>query len=60
MRNADITLYETGMQLQCQRVELHQANQLTDQTGREKSWLCEELKKKNQAFQQDRARNSKN
>ena len=36
-RNADIVLYESGMQLQSQRMELHQANQLSDQTQREKS-----------------------
>ena len=31
-RNADIALCETGMQLQSQRMELYQANQLTDHT----------------------------
>ena len=40
MRNADIALCETGMQRQSQRMELYQANQLTDQARREKSWLC--------------------
>ena len=30
MRNADIVLYENGMQLQSQRMELYQANQLID------------------------------
>ena len=41
-QNADIALSETGMQLQSQRMELHQANHLTDQTRREQSWLCDE------------------
>ena len=36
-RNADFVLYESGMQLQSQRMELYQANQLSDQTQREKS-----------------------
>ena len=43
MQNADIVLYETGMQLQSQRME--------------KSWLCHELEMRNRAFQEDRARN---
>ena len=37
MQTADIALYEIGMQLQTQRMELYQTNQLTDQTQREKS-----------------------
>ena len=37
----DVALYD-GMQLQSQRMELHQANQLTDETRREKSWQCDE------------------
>ena len=56
MRNADIALYETGMQLQSQRVERDQSNQLTDQTRREKSWLCDGSEMRNRAFQEDRAR----
>ena len=39
MRNADIALSATGMQLQSQRMEHYQANQLIDQTRREKSWV---------------------
>ena len=50
IENADIALYETGMQLQSQRMELYQANQLTDQTRREKSWLCDEVEMRNRAF----------
>ena len=38
-------------------MELHLANQLTDQTRREKSWLCEEVEMRNRAFQEDRTRN---
>ena len=38
-------------------MELYQANQLTDQTRREKSWLCDELEMRNRAPQEDRARN---
>ena len=37
-------------------MELHQANQLSDQTPKKKSWLCEELDIRNKAFQEDRAR----
>ena len=54
--NADIALYETGMQLQSQRMDLYQANQLSDQTQREKSWLSEELEMRNKFVQQDSAR----
>ena len=57
MCNADVALCETGMQLQSQRMELHQANHLTDQTRREKIWLFEELEMRNKVFQEDRARN---
>ena len=57
MRNADIAVYESGMQLQPQRMELYQANLLTDQTRREKSWLCDELQMRNRAVQKDHARN---
>ena len=57
MRNADIALHETGMQLQSQRTELYQESQLTDQTRREKSWPSEELEMRNRSFQEDRARN---
>ena len=45
------------MQLHSQRIELYQANQLKDQTRREKSWLCDELEMRNKASQEDRARN---
>ena len=55
-RNADIALYETGMQLQSQRMELYQAAQLSDQAQREKSWPSEKLEMRNRAFQEDRAR----
>ena len=47
MRNADTALYETGMQFQSQRVERDQSNQLTDQTRREKSWLCDGAEMRN-------------
>ena len=57
MRNADPALSETGMQFQSQRMELYQANQLTDQTRSERSWVCDELEMRNRAFQEDRARN---
>ena len=55
MQHADIALCETGMQLQCQRMELYQSNQFTDQTPMEKSWLCDELEMRSRAFQEDRA-----
>ena len=56
MLNAEIALYETGIQLQSQRMELYHANQLTDQTRREKIWLCDELEMRNRALQEYRAR----
>ena len=59
MQNADIVLYEAGIQLRSQRMELYQANQVSDQAQREKSWLCEELDMRNRAFQEDRAKNSR-
>ena len=37
--------------------ELYEANPLTDQIRKEKSWLCDELEMRNRAFQEDRARN---
>ena len=57
MQNAEIARYENGMKLQCQTMELHQASHLTDQTRREKSWLCDELERRDRALQGDRARN---
>ena len=59
MQKVHIALYETGIQLQCHRVELYQANQVSDQAQREKSWLCEELDMRNRAFQEDRAKDSR-
>ena len=47
MRNAEIALYDTGMQLQPQKKELYEANQVTDQTRRDKRWLLEKEKKQN-------------
>ena len=52
----DSALYASGIQLQSQRMEFHQANQLTDQSQRENSWLCNELEMRDKAFQEDRAR----
>ena len=44
MRHVDTALYEIGMQLQSQRMELSQSvKSFTDRTWRERSWLCEEL-----------------
>ena len=57
MQNAYIAIHEIGMQLQSQRMGLYQANQLTDRTRREKSWLCDETEMRNRAFQEDRASN---
>ena len=36
----------SGMQLQSQRMELYQVNQLSGHSQREKSWLCTELGQK--------------
>ena len=55
MRNTDIALDKTGRQLESQRVELYQENQLTDQAQREKSWLFGELGVTNGVFHEDRA-----
>ena len=53
---ADRALHESSMQLQSQRMELHQANQLSDHSQREKSWLCTELDRKERLLQEDRMR----
>ena len=37
-------------------MELYQANQSTDQSQRERSWLSNELEMRNRAFQEDRAK----
>ena len=55
-RDAGVALYETGGQLESQRMELYQANHLSDQAQREKSWRCEELDLRNKIFQKDRAK----
>ena len=49
MQSAARALCEAGVQLQSQRMELHQANQLTDQSQTEKSCLCNELDMRNKA-----------
>ena len=56
MQSAHRALYESGIQLQSQRMELCQANQLADQSQREKSWLFSQLEMRNSAFQEDRAK----
>ena len=43
-------------QLESQRMELCQANQLTDQAQKEKKWLFVELDRRNAASQEDRAK----
>ena len=55
-RNADIALHEASRQLESHRMELRQANQLTDEAQREKSWLFGEFDVRNKAFQEDCAR----
>ena len=52
-RNADIALYETNRQHEFLRVELYQANQLTHQAQREKSWLFGEVDLRKRVFQED-------
>ena len=47
-------LHEASMQLHSQRKELHQANQLSDQSQREKSWSCTELDRRARVHQEDR------
>ena len=42
MENAEKAVYETGIQLQSQKITFYHADQLTDQTQREKSWLRSE------------------
>ena len=55
-RNAAFALYDTVRQLESQRMELYQANQLFVQAQREKSWLCEKLNMRSKTFQEDRAK----
>ena len=55
-KNADITLCVTNRQLESQRVERYQANQLTNQTQREESWLIGELDMRTRVVQEDRAK----
>ena len=47
-------LHESCIQLPSQRMELYQAEQLTDQFQRERSWLCTELDRREKALQEDR------
>ena len=56
MQSADRALHESGIQLQSQEMDLYQANQLTDQSRREKGWHCEESEMRNRAFQDDRVK----
>ena len=42
-RSSEIALYESHRELESQRLQLHQANQWTDQAQREKINLCGEL-----------------
>ena len=56
---ADRALHETGMQLHSQRMELYQANQFSDHSQREESWLCTELDRKERFLQDDRMRGLK-
>ena len=49
-RNADVALSETGRQLESQRMELSQANQLCDQAQSEKSWLYEDFLNRKQSL----------
>ena len=53
---ADRALHESGMQLQSQRMELYQANQLSDHSQREKSWPHTELDRKETLLPEDRMR----
>ena len=46
----------SGMQLQSHRMEPHQANQLSDHSQREKSWLRTELDRKERLLQEARMR----
>ena len=46
VESADGALQESGLQFHSQRMEHHQANQLSDHFQREKSWPCAELDRK--------------
>ena len=46
-------LHESGMQLQSQRMELYRANQLSDHSQIEKSWLCTELDRTERLLQEE-------
>ena len=54
MQSADRALHGSGFQLHSQRMELYQANQLTDQSQKEKSWLCTDLEMREGDPQEDR------
>ena len=56
MQSADRALHGSGIQLHSQRMELYQANQLTDQSQKEKSWLCTDLEMRERALQEDRVK----
>ena len=53
---ADRALHESGMQLQSQRMELYQANQLSDHSQREKSWPHTQLDREERLLPEDRMR----
>ena len=56
MQCAGRALQESGIQLHSQRRELHQAIQSTDQSQREKIFLCTELEMRDRALQEDHTR----
>ena len=49
-------LQESGLHLHSQRMELYQANQLSDHSQREKSWLCTELDRPEGFLQENHSR----
>ena len=51
-RNAHTAVYETNRQLECQRLELNQANQWADQAQREKVRSSGHLHLSNRFFQE--------
>ena len=56
-RNSDIAFHETHQELESQRLQLQQANQLADQAQRDKFKKRGELVLRNRLFRETRARN---
>ena len=52
-RNSEVALHESHRELECQRLQLCQANTWADNAHRESVVLCGELERRNNLFQED-------